>query len=108
MTSKRDLLPSQKTELKQEQAAQADPRKEAHDALVRSMRITFASPDGQVVLKWLHDQAGYNKSKVVANPQTGEINPMATTYGAIRETMYCAIRKFLTFDILKEVEHDGQ
>ena len=100
-------LPSEKAEERAAEArAKNDAAKEAADRLRGAMRRTFSTPDGLIVLKYLYDQSGYDKSKVAMNPQTAEIVPLTTAYQAIRETFYINIRKYLNFEILKEVEYN--
>lgn len=105
----RTALPSAKAETRDAAKAELQAAKQEQEDRIRgAMRRTFSGTgdagDAQIVLKWLHDQAGYSESKVAANPQTGEINTGTTSYQAARETLYIRLRKYLTFDILKDVE----
>ncbi len=103
----KDLPPSQKADARKELEEKNRAKLQAqHEDLQKSMRIVFASPDGQVVLKWLRDQCHHNQPILGVNPATQEIDPNRTLYQVMRMNLYLQIRKFLTFDILKEVEYE--
>jgi hypothetical protein len=102
-----DNLPSEKAAAKAANKAAIETKlQENRERLQGAMRRVFSSSDGQIVLKWLHDESGYGRPVLGANPSTGEIDPMRTTYSAMQQGLYLRIRKFLTLNILKGIEYD--
>lgn len=98
-------LPSTKTAERAEKKQQIEEQqKEAREKLERAMRETFASPSGQIVLKWLHDECQF--ARPILGAVSGQIDRDATLYQAMRLNLYLKVRSFLTFNILKEIEYE--
>lgn len=75
-------------------------------AMKRAFIMTFSTEHGKVVLRWLLEQGGFHKSQVGGNPAIGMDVLEGTLYNAARESIYIELRKFLTPDILKDVEYE--
>lgn len=105
MTKRKTQLPSVRAdeEAKEKIKLQAK-QNEERDRLVRAMRMTFKTPHGMIVLDWLMKECGYNQPILGADAH-GDIDEKRTVYGAMRLNLYLKLRKFLTFNILKEVEY---
>lgn len=75
-------------------------------AMQRYARDTFGTTDGKVILRYLHDTAGFTKSSICTDPETGEVQSQATAYHQGRRDVYLELRKLLSKspDILAEVE----
>ena len=101
------LLPSQKAEKKaQEKKAREDQHKQETGKLQQDLAMTFDTPHGLNVLRWLSKECGFGEFPVGANAQ-GQIDKDVTMYNAMRLNLYIKIRKLLPYKILKEIEHDG-
>lgn len=100
-----DILPSKKAAKREADRRELEARlSEQRERMTTAMRQTFATPEGKIVLRWLREECGFGKPILGANPATGEIDPMRTTYSAMQQGLYLRIRKFLTPEILREVE----
>ncbi len=105
MTKRKTQLPSVRADAEAKEKADLQAKKnEEHDRLVRAMRMTFNTAHGKIVLAWLMKECGYNQPILGADAH-GDIDEKRTVYGAMRLNLYLKLRKFLTFNILKEVEY---
>lgn len=73
--------------------------------LKQDFNQTFNSPHGKSVLRYLLNQCGYQSVSTTMNPQSGEINTVATIYNEARRNVYLKIRSFLMEEILRDVEN---
>lgn len=101
------ILPSAKPAKREAEKAEIEARKRAED---ERMKIACAAvfqrsgADGLIVLQWLRRQCGHNEAILALDPASMEVNPLATTYQAMRLNLYLQLRKFIPTEILKEVE----
>ena len=81
------------------------------DAKIKDLRMafamTFSTPDGKKVLRWIMQEAGYQKSQVGGNPGIGMNVMEGTLYNAARESLYIEIRSLVPTEILKQVEYQS-
>ena len=72
----------------------------------RYAREGFGTTAGKIMLRYIHDTAGFTKSSTCTDPQSGEIQPHATAYHQGRRDVYLELRKLLAKspDLLAEVE----
>lgn len=64
----------------------------------------FATEEGVLVLKEIAQMCGQNKVSIVADPASGEINPLSTIYNEARRNLYLSIRSYIRPSTLKKVE----
>lgn len=69
-----------------------------------AFNAVFSTEEGQVLLRWLLDQTGYQKPKTLLNRETMEINALATVHDAALEELYINLRKYIKPEILYNVE----
>ena len=91
-------------ERKQKQAEQQKKLEAQRAALIRDFNETFSSAEGKIVLKWLYDFCGYDKSMASTNRKSGEIIPNNIIHNAALHSVWAHMRKFLSRDILISVE----
>ena len=72
-----------------------------------AIRRCLATSDGKVLLKYLMDQCGYQKSSVQASSTTGEHLENNTQYNEGRRDVYLGLRRHAREDILFDVEIKG-
>ena len=65
---------------------------------------TFQTEHGKRVLAWIMERSGFGKPILSAN-QDGKIDPNATTFSAMELNFYLAIRRYVSTDILKQIEY---
>lgn len=105
MTKRKTELPSVRSERETKEKAETRAKQtEEADRFKRDLAMTFRSPHGLRVLKWLHDECGFGQPILGANA-LGDIDKERTVYGAMRLNLYIKLRKLLPFNILKEVEY---
>lgn len=71
------------------------------------MALTFGTPEGKRVLKWLLNECGFHKSCVGGNPNLGMDVAQGTIYNAARESIYIELRQLIPSETLKEVEYEN-
>lgn len=69
--------------------------------------ITFGTPEGRRVLKWIIEQSGYQKSNIGGNPALGMDVLQGTLYNASRQAMYLEMRQLIPHEILKQCEYEN-
>ncbi len=93
------VLPSEKAALATaEKAALEVANRERESHLRTIMNGCFHTPDGIQVLKWLAGQCQFGRPIQI-------IDERSMMLGVMRHNLYTEIRKHLTYEILKEVEH---
>lgn len=101
----RDMLPSERAAAEAEQAAKAKNILETRQSMMREdFTKTFQTEHGKRVLAWLFERCGYDKSKLGATTQ-GVLDGNLTIHNAMEETLYIAIRKFISIDVLQQIEY---
>lgn len=71
------------------------------------MAITYGTPEGKRVLKWILDQCGFHKSCIGGNPGLGMDVAQGTIYNAGRESLYIEMRQLIPSETLKQVEYEN-
>lgn len=75
------------------------------DAQLRLDVVRLANTNhGQAVLKAIMRECGYQKPSILANPQSGEINPLGTIYNEARRNLWLWLRKYVPSDKLAMIE----
>jgi hypothetical protein len=59
---------------------------------------------GQAILRAIMRECGFQKPSILANPQSGEINPMGTVYNEARRNIWLWLRKAIPSDKLALIE----
>lgn len=93
----------EKQRLKQEQQEKEEKR-EAR--LLNAFNRTFQSGDGKIVLRYLMEKCGYQRPSTNLDPQSREINVMATVHDDAIRGIYLDVRNKIKSEILKDVEFD--
>ena len=62
------------------------------------------SQDSKVVLRYLMDHCGFHQSDIVINPETNEINPLATIHDLARRSLYMRVRSMIDPKFVYDVE----
>jgi hypothetical protein len=100
-------LPSKKAEELAQRAATQEQEKNSKEAAFKSAVARLANTeDGRTLLRWLKNECGFGDSYLGVNPSNGEIDPLRTTYAAMRLNLWWKIRKYLPLKQLIEVEHE--
>lgn len=88
--------------------------KEQQEAIVKKLRdlridmaVTFGSPEGKRVLRWLLNQCGFFENGIGGNPAIGLDAVHGTIYNNARRNVYAELRKMIPHSILKEVEFEN-
>jgi hypothetical protein len=79
-------------------------RQQKRKQLKEDCRVTFSSPAGRRVLRYLMDLAGYRKSKVGGNPALGMDVLTGTLYNSARELVVLEMLEFLPLEVRRDVE----
>ncbi len=75
------------------------------DKILRSaFHRTFKTQDSKVVLRYLMEHCGFYDSDIVMNPQTNEINPLATIHDLARRSLYMRVRDLIDPIFVFDVE----
>lgn len=69
--------------------------------------LTFGTPEGKRVLKWVMNQCGWGKSVIGGNPALGLDVDRGTLYNSSRLGVYSEIRLLVPHEILKQTEFDN-
>lgn len=102
----RELPPSAKAAVRSQEDAERKANANAEQERVKqAMNEVFNSPAGIIVLQWLAKECGHNEP--ILGALQGGIDEKATLYQAMRLNLYLKIRKYLPFNILKEVEFNN-
>lgn len=103
----RELLPSARSEA--DAAAIAEARKKA-DERSKGMREdftrTFQTESGKRVLAWLKNRCGFRKIILSADRQSGQIDPLLTTFAAMEYNLYIEITNNLPINLIQEIEDE--
>ncbi len=78
---------------------------EDFNKLRKSFSEVFAGEAGENALKHIKNMCGYDKSSIVIDTRSGEINDRATLFNEARRVVYLEIRRFVDSEILKKVEY---
>ena len=104
---RRDLLPSARAEADAQAKEQAMKRAEERSLSMRQdFTRTFRTESGKRVLAWLKDRAGFGKIILSADRQSGQIDPLLTTFAAMELNLYLEIRKHLPTELIQEIEDE--
>lgn len=68
--------------------------------------ITFSTPEGHRVLRWIIEQAGYQRSNIGGNPGLGMNVLQGTLYNSARQSVYLEMRQLIPATTLKLVEYE--
>ena len=93
------MLPSEKSAKKLEEQRRIEvERKEQEQHLRIILNGCFAAPDGIQVLRWLMTQCQWGKPLQILDERSLMVS-------AMRQNLYCEIRRHLTPEILSKVEN---
>lgn len=88
-----------------------DKQRKELERQVKNLRIdfavTFGSPEGHRVLKWIIQESGFNKNNVGGNPALGMDVLQGTLYNCARGSLYLEMRQFIPAETLKLVEYEN-
>lgn len=101
LSIKREIKPNEDLEKQRALAARR------YKQLRTDMALTFGTPEGKRVLKWLLTQCGYQESGIGGNPGIGLNALEGTLYNNARRNVYIELRKLIPHSTLKEVEYDN-
>jgi hypothetical protein len=73
--------------------------------LVKALNHVAATPEGMLVLTRLMRACGHNETSLAQDPNSQEINPLATAYNGGRHSIWLEIRKYLYRDNLIRIEY---
>lgn len=93
-------------EIEKKAASQAERERKVKAQRV-SIRRAFATDDGKVALKFLHDLCGWAIPGTVADPQTGEVFPTSRDHNEAQRGVYMNLRKFISPQVLAITEIPG-
>ena len=79
-------------------------QKAKREALRADMEVTFATPEGIRVLRYLQETCGFTKSSIGGNPALGMDVSIGTIYNDSRRGVYLELRQLLPPRILKQSE----
>lgn len=82
-------------------------RRQMEKNLRMDMAMTFGTPEGLRVLKWLCDQSGHLKNYVGGNPALGIDVLQGTFYNAARMSLYLELRSLIPPEMLKKIEYEN-
>ena len=94
------------TQIQEQEDLQAE-RKQKRKSITDSIRRAFATDDGKVALKYLHDFCGWDKSSVIMNPTTGEVYIKSGEHNESLRGVYAELRKLVSPQVLAIVEIPG-
>ena len=83
-------------------AEQKDNEKDKVNQAVREIAETEA---GQVFFKWLMLSCYYQKSTIVGDPQSHEVNVYGTLFNESRRRVYLDVRRAIPAAILRKIEN---
>lgn len=107
MIDRKSLLPSQREDAQNAAQQEIMNRAEARSAMMREdFTRTFQTESGKRVMAWLMDRCGFGKIILSADRQSGQLDPMMTTFAAMELNLYLEIRKHLPLKLTQEIE-DG-
>ena len=69
-------------------AVQQEKQEKLKKRLMRCLNATFASEEGRVVLHFLMDICGYQKTSITGDPRTGDLQDRGTFYNEARRSVY--------------------
>lgn len=76
-------------------------------AVTDSIRRAFATDDGKVALKYLHDLCGWAIPGTTMNPNTGEVFPESLKHNESQRTIYWNLRTKVSPQVLAQIEIPG-
>lgn len=99
------------THTKRSASTDKDEQRKEFTRKVRNLRmdmaITFSTPEGKRVLKWLCNECGFGRGIVGGNPALGMDVDRGTLYNAARLGVYTELRSLIPHGILLEVEYEN-
>ena len=105
MDNLRELLPSERADAKADAEAKAQKIVNSRMAMLREdFGRTFQTEHGKRVLAYIADRCGWGKPPLAANAQ-GLIDEKITTHNAMELSFYMHIRKFISIDVLHQIEY---
>jgi len=93
----------EKEQQEREKAEKRDKAKQIH----KDINETFATPSGMRTLRWMMNLCGYQRSSVVVDPTSGEVQINSTVYNEARRVLYLNIRQPIKQSTLRLVENEG-
>lgn len=72
--------------------------------LEQDMTRVCATDSGRNVLRYLMSECGFHNASIVADQQSGEINPLGTVYNEARRNLWLKLRKLMSREHLIAVE----
>lgn len=81
-----------------------DSNEKAINSLKSSFNAVAKTPDGRAVLRYLMRDCGYNKSAVVQDPTTFEINTVSTVWNEAKKDVYERLRNYIDKEELIKIE----
>lgn len=81
-----------------------DSREKERNSLKSSFNAVAKTPDGRAVLRYLMRDCGYNKSAVVQDPTTFEINTVSTVWNEAKKDVYERLRNYIDKEELIKIE----
>ena len=96
------------------QRSEATDKDKQRDAAIKrvvnlrmDMALTFGSPEGKRVLRWILNESGYHKNPVGGNPGLGMDVLQGTLYNSARLSLYRELRQLIPNETLKEIEYES-
>lgn len=79
-------------------------RKVVPNPVVNALNTLADTESGVVFLTWLRDRCFYNRSTIVGNPQTHDINIHGTIFNEAERRLYLDIRNYIKPELRKRIE----
>ena len=74
------------------------------DKLAGALDAILKTEEGRIVIKYLFNISGYNKTSIAGDSRSGEVMPMATIYNEARRELYIRLRSWASPELLGPVE----
>lgn len=79
--------------------------KDAREKQLRNILIDLCGKaEGILFIRHLMKICGYQKTSIVGNPQTGDLQERGTFYNEARRNVYLEIRRYIPSKFLKKIE----
>lgn len=79
-------------------------QKAEREKLQRAFNRVASTPAGQTVLRYIMRDCGFQKTSIVQDPHSLEINTIGSIYNEARKDVYHRIRRFIDNEYLKVIE----
>lgn len=101
----RDLLPSERADAEAQAENKLKELAASQAAMLREdFTRTFQTEHGKRVLAWLAERCGWGVPPLSVDTHKN-IDPLRTTHNAMELSLYLAIRKYISIDVLHDVEY---